>query len=77
MICESLDGNIQVSSTPNQGSSFAFTMKVIEDSELLSSTSSDEKSQADSSYNSIEEIETRDQQNLTSKFCEEIQLGER
>ena len=34
MICESLDGNIIVYSTLNQGTFFTFTMKVIEDSEL-------------------------------------------
>ena len=35
MICESLDGDIQVVSILNQGSCFAFTMKVTEASDLL------------------------------------------
>ena len=34
-ICESLDGDIQVNSILDLGSFFAFTMKVIEVSELL------------------------------------------
>ena len=109
LICESLDGDIQVFSILNQGSLFAFTMKVIEDSELLSrpdteesksaiadpnrlinafkthssseSKSRDEKSQADSDPNSIEVIESRDQQDIiilkTCSFGQEVQLSER
>ena len=36
MICESLDGDIQVASFPNTGSFFTFTMKVKEVSDLFS-----------------------------------------